>query len=78
MKTALAAGLLIASPYILYLLFRFVSPALYDNERRYSVSIIYDLNARRQHSALFVDNLLDIVYNLSSVRTSGLPKVMRV
>ena len=39
LKTALAAGLLIASPYILYLLFRFVSPALYDNERRYSVSI---------------------------------------
>lgn len=39
LKTALAAGLLIASPYILYLLFRFVSPALYENERRYSVSI---------------------------------------
>ncbi|WP_298454241.1 twin-arginine translocase subunit TatC [uncultured Prevotella sp.] len=39
LKTALTAGLLIASPYILYLLFRFVSPALYENERRYSVSI---------------------------------------
>ena len=39
LKTALTAGLLMASPYILYLLFRFVSPALYDNERRYSVSI---------------------------------------
>lgn len=35
MKTALCAGVLCASPYILYQLFRFVSPALYDNERRY-------------------------------------------
>lgn len=39
MKVAMLAGLLIASPYILYVLFRFVSPALYDNERRYSVRI---------------------------------------
>lgn len=30
----------IASPYILYELFRFVSPALYKNERRYSTQAI--------------------------------------
>ncbi len=34
MKTALCAGLLCASPYMLYQLFRFVSPALYAGERR--------------------------------------------
>lgn len=39
MKVSLVAGILIASPYILYLLFRFISPALYDNERRYSVRL---------------------------------------
>ena len=39
MKVSLGAGILIASPYILYLLFRFISPALYDNERRYSVRL---------------------------------------
>lgn len=39
MKVAMLAGMLIASPYILYVLFRFISPALYDNERRYSVRI---------------------------------------
>ena len=39
MKVSLVAGVMIASPYILYLLFRFVSPALYDNERRYSVRL---------------------------------------
>lgn len=39
MKVALTVGLLIASPYILYLLFHFVSPALYENEKRYSVRI---------------------------------------
>jgi len=40
MKTALYAGLLLASPYVLYQLFRFVSPALYANERRYAVWIV--------------------------------------
>lgn len=39
MKVSLVAGILIASPYILYLSFRFISPALYDNERRYSVRL---------------------------------------
>lgn len=38
-KVALAAGILCASPYLLYVMFRFISPALYDNERRYSVRI---------------------------------------
>ena len=40
MQTAIYAGLLIASPYILDELFRFVSPGLYDNERRYAVWIV--------------------------------------
>ena len=35
MKTALYAGLLCASPYILYALMQFVSPALYGAEKRY-------------------------------------------
>lgn len=35
--TSVYLGLLCASPYILYELFRFISPALYDNERQYSV-----------------------------------------
>ena len=44
--TAVYLGLLGASPFILYELFRFISPALYENERKYSVqvaSIIYVL-----------------------------------
>ena len=36
LKTACYAGVLVASPYIIYALFRFVSPALYDNERKYA------------------------------------------
>ena len=39
MKMALMVGILVASPYILFLLFRFIAPALYENERRYSVRI---------------------------------------
>lgn len=37
--TAIYLGLLGASPYILYELFRFISPALYENERRYSIQV---------------------------------------
>lgn len=37
--TAVTLGLLGTSPYILFELFRFISPALYDNERRYSVQV---------------------------------------
>lgn len=40
MKMALSAGALCASPYILYQLFRFVSPALYADERRYVVRVV--------------------------------------
>lgn len=40
MKTAMCAGILCASPYILYQLFRFVSPALYANEQRYAMRVV--------------------------------------
>lgn len=38
--TAVYLGLLGASPYVVYELFRFVSPALYEGERRYSIQIV--------------------------------------
>ncbi|MDD6076192.1 MAG: twin-arginine translocase subunit TatC [Bacteroidales bacterium] len=38
--TSLYLGLLGASPFIVFELFRFVSPALYDNEKRYSVQVV--------------------------------------
>lgn len=44
--TSVYLGLLCASPFVLYELFRFISPALYDNERKYSVQmavVIYAL-----------------------------------
>ena len=37
--TALYLGLLCASPYILVELFRFITPALYENEKKYSVRV---------------------------------------
>lgn len=40
MSVSFYAGFLLASPYVIYQLFRFVSPALYENERRYSTRII--------------------------------------
>lgn len=44
--TSVYLGLLCASPFVLYELFRFITPALYDNERKYSVQmavVIYTL-----------------------------------
>lgn len=38
--TSVYLGLLGASPYILYELFRFVSPALYESEKKHSVQVV--------------------------------------
>ena len=40
MRVSFYAGFLLASPYVIYQLFRFVSPALYDSERKYSTRVI--------------------------------------
>lgn len=40
MKTALFFGILCASPYIVYLLYKFISPALYAREKYYGVRIV--------------------------------------
>lgn len=39
-KTSLYVGLMAASPYCLYELFRFISPGLYPKERRYGVRAV--------------------------------------
>jgi sec-independent protein translocase protein TatC len=38
-STSCYLALLCASPWVVYELFRFISPALYENERRYSVQV---------------------------------------
>lgn len=40
MRTAMYVGVLAASPYIIYELFRFVSPGLYEKERSYAVWLV--------------------------------------
>ena len=40
MSVSMYAGILLASPYIIYQLFRFVSPALYENEKKYSTRVV--------------------------------------
>lgn len=40
MMTSFYVGIIVAAPYILYELYRFVSPALYENERRYSTPLV--------------------------------------
>lgn len=39
-RTAFVVGLYAASPYIIYLLYRFVAPALYRRERHYAVRVV--------------------------------------
>lgn len=39
LSTSFILGALLASPYILFEVFRFITPALYDNEKRYSLPV---------------------------------------
>ena len=40
LKAAFAVGLLVASPYVIYLLFHFISPALYSHERHLGIRLV--------------------------------------
>lgn len=40
MSTAFYVGLLLATPYIIYQIFSFISPALYEKERKVSIKVI--------------------------------------
>ena len=40
MTTSFYVGLIVAAPYIIFELYRFISPALYENERRYSTPLV--------------------------------------
>ncbi len=40
LKVALLTGLLVASPYAIYVLFSFIAPALRDNERRWTTRLV--------------------------------------
>ena len=40
MRTSIYIGVLVASPFIIYELFRFVSPGLYSHERRYALWLV--------------------------------------
>lgn len=40
MMTSLYVGVIVTAPYIIYELYRFISPGLYENERRYSTPLI--------------------------------------
>lgn len=39
-KASLCAGVVLTLPYLIYLLFHFVSPALYSHERRYAIRLV--------------------------------------
>lgn len=40
LSVSLYTGILFSSPYIVYELFKFISPALYDNEKKYSFRVV--------------------------------------
>ncbi len=41
MKMAFCMAVLAVSPYILYAIFSFIAPALYENEKKYSIRIVF-------------------------------------
>lgn len=57
-STSFILASLLASPYIVFELFRFISPALYDNERKYSIFFAFILYS------LFILGLLMSYYIL--------------
>ena len=40
MMTSLYVGIIVAAPYIIFELYRFISPGLYENERRYTTPLV--------------------------------------
>lgn len=40
MTTSLYTGIIVATPYIIFELYRFISPGLYENERRYTTPLV--------------------------------------
>lgn len=64
LKVSFYVGLILTIPFFFYKLFRFVSPAMYKNERAYSVKVIvsafYELSvlivrvSERKHKSLVV------------------------
>lgn len=40
MTTSLYAGIIVAAPYIIFELYRFISPGLYESERRYTTPLV--------------------------------------
>ena len=40
MTTSFYVGIIVAAPYIIFELYRFISPALYENERRYTTPLV--------------------------------------
>jgi sec-independent protein translocase protein TatC len=40
-STSFYIGIMFAFPYVIYLIFRFISPALYSNEQKYSSKVIF-------------------------------------
>lgn len=40
MKVSFYAGIIVATPYIIYELYKFISPALYSNEKRYATRFV--------------------------------------
>ena len=70
MKTSVYIGFLLSSPYTLYLLFHFISPALYENEKKYSLRVVgsgYVMFILGGTAQLFPDIPVDIPFlgNLS-------------
>lgn len=53
MMTSFYAGLIVAAPYIIFELYRFISPALYENERRYATPLVISSYAMFMAGVLF-------------------------
>ena len=65
-KTAFSFGFLVASPYVLYALYRFIAPALYRRERHYAVRVLgtYQVSSS-VHNMLSLQSYIDTLLMMS-------------
>jgi len=73
--TAIIAGLIMASPYVIYQFWSFVKPALYENERRYASGAVFIMSALFLLGILFGYYLI-VPFSLDFLGSYSISKVV--
>ena len=73
LRVALYVGVLVALPYVIYSLFRFISPALYDHERRHTRRYVVGAGVSSLGSSLGAAEPEELVVPFSAEALGAIP-----